>query len=96
VQKRCEQLGLTPSRHDLDQIYRRIVALADVQKHVSEDDLLAITAEVCGTVRIPALGSTTDAAAWSERPSVSATPAARRGAGVPADQLVEAGYGFGV
>ena len=35
VQKRCEQLGLTLSRHDLDEVYRRMVALADRKKHVS-------------------------------------------------------------
>jgi 2-isopropylmalate synthase len=53
VQKRCEQFGLTPSRHDLDEIYRRMVALADMQKHVSDDDLRAITMDVCG-VAMPA------------------------------------------
>jgi len=48
VQKRCEQLGLTLSRQDLDAIYRKMVALADVQKHVSDEDLQAITMDVCG------------------------------------------------
>ena len=48
VQKRCEQLGLSLSRQDLDAIYRKMVALADMQKHVSDDDLQAITMEVCG------------------------------------------------
>ena len=55
VQKRCEQLGLTLSRQDLDAIYRKMVALADVQKHISDDDLQAITMDVCG-VAVP--GST--------------------------------------
>jgi 2-isopropylmalate synthase len=55
VQKRCEQLGLTLSRQDLDAIYRKMVALADAQKHVSDDDLQAITMEVCG---VAVLGST--------------------------------------
>jgi 2-isopropylmalate synthase len=96
VQKRCEQLGITVSRQDLDQIYRRIVALADVQKHVSEDDLVVITAEVYGLAAVPAPVASPSAAAWSERPNASGTPAARRGAGVPADQMFEAGYGFGV
>jgi 2-isopropylmalate synthase len=54
VQKRCEQLGLTLSRQDLDAIYRKMVALADMQKHVSDDDLQAITMEVCG---VSVLGS---------------------------------------
>jgi 2-isopropylmalate synthase len=53
VQKRCEQLGLALSRHDLDQIYRRMVTLADIQKHVSDDDLQAIAVEVCGAAAIP-------------------------------------------
>jgi 2-isopropylmalate synthase len=48
VQKRCEQFGLTVSRRDLDEIYRRMIALADLQKHVSDDDLLGIAGEVLG------------------------------------------------
>ena len=48
VQKRCEQFGLTLSRQDLDQVYRRMVALADAKKHVSDDDLRQITMEVAG------------------------------------------------
>jgi 2-isopropylmalate synthase len=50
VQKSCERLGLTLSRHDLDEVYRRMVALADQQKHISDADLLVITTEVCGLV----------------------------------------------
>jgi 2-isopropylmalate synthase len=53
VQKRCEQLGLTLSRHDLDQIYRRMVTLADIKKHVADDDLWAIVVEVCGAAAVP-------------------------------------------
>jgi 2-isopropylmalate synthase len=48
VQKTCERLGLTLSRRDLDEVYRRMVALADRQKTISDDDLLAIAAAVCG------------------------------------------------
>jgi 2-isopropylmalate synthase len=48
VQKRCEMFGLTPSRHDLDAIYRRMVTLADRKKHVSDEDLRAIAFDVCG------------------------------------------------
>jgi len=47
VQKRCEQLGMSLSRHDLDEIYRRMVALADNKKHVSDEDLHDIAADVC-------------------------------------------------
>jgi 2-isopropylmalate synthase len=48
VQKRCEMFGLQLSRHDLDAVYRRMVALADRQKHVSDDDLRRIAFDVCG------------------------------------------------
>jgi 2-isopropylmalate synthase len=53
VQKRCEQFGLTLSRQDLDQVYRRMVALADAKKHVSDDDLQQITMEVAGLAARP-------------------------------------------
>ena len=48
VQKRCEQFGLTLSRHDLDEVYRRIIALADAKKVVSDEDVLAVSFEVAG------------------------------------------------
>jgi 2-isopropylmalate synthase len=48
VQKRCEAFGLTLSRQDLDAVYRRMVALADRQKHVSDDELIALACDVCG------------------------------------------------
>jgi 2-isopropylmalate synthase len=53
VQRRCEDFGLTPARHDLDEIYRRMIALADVQKHVTDDDLREIAASVCGVPAQP-------------------------------------------
>jgi 2-isopropylmalate synthase len=48
VQKRCEQLGVTLSRQDLDQVYRQIVSLGDTKKHVTDDDLQMIVFEVAG------------------------------------------------
>ena len=51
VQKRCEQLGLTLSRHELDQVYRSMVAQADRTKHITDEDLLDISADVSGTPR---------------------------------------------
>ena len=50
VQKRCEHFGLSLSRHDLDEVYRRMVAMADVKKQISDEDLLAIAADVSGIV----------------------------------------------
>ncbi|HEX5069166.1 MAG TPA: 2-isopropylmalate synthase [Vicinamibacterales bacterium] len=57
VARRCEQLGVTLSRQDLDQVYRRMVALADTQKHVTDEDLRGIVAIVTGfapAVAVPA------------------------------------------
>jgi 2-isopropylmalate synthase len=48
VGKRCEQFGLSLSRQDLDAVYRRMVALADVEKHVTDEALLQIASEVAG------------------------------------------------
>jgi 2-isopropylmalate synthase len=50
VQKRCEHFGLSLSRHDLDEVYRRMVAMADTKKQIDDEDLLAIAAEVSGIV----------------------------------------------
>jgi 2-isopropylmalate synthase len=55
VQKRCEQFGLTLSRRDLDEVYRRMVALADRQRSVSDEELHAIAAEVLGLPHTPAV-----------------------------------------
>ncbi|MBI3263852.1 MAG: 2-isopropylmalate synthase [Acidobacteria bacterium] len=46
VQKRCEDLGFTVERFELDQIYRAVITLADEQKTVSDDDLVAIVHEL--------------------------------------------------
>ena len=42
VQKACERLGLDLPRRDLDEVYRRMVALADDQKNISDADLRSI------------------------------------------------------
>jgi 2-isopropylmalate synthase len=49
VQRRCEQLGLTLTRHQLDEIYRRMIALADDKKVIGDDDLKQIAAAVFET-----------------------------------------------
>jgi 2-isopropylmalate synthase len=46
VQQKCEALGYTFSKRELDQVYRAMIALADTQKHVSDDELAAIAAQV--------------------------------------------------
>ncbi|MFN8059496.1 MAG: 2-isopropylmalate synthase [Vicinamibacterales bacterium] len=46
VQRRCEDMGVTLTRRELDLVYREMVALADRQKRVSDADLLRIVALV--------------------------------------------------
>ena len=42
VQNRCVELGYELSRYELDQIYQRMIRLADAQKTVGDDDLVAM------------------------------------------------------
>jgi 2-isopropylmalate synthase len=58
VQRRCEQIGLTLDRAQLDQVYEAVVAHADREKTVSDRDLAAIVAQVRGDARRPALTAT--------------------------------------
>jgi 2-isopropylmalate synthase len=46
VKHRCEAIGHTLTRLELDQVYRRVIALADVQKSITDDDLVAVINEV--------------------------------------------------
>jgi 2-isopropylmalate synthase len=46
VARRCEQLGVTLERHELDRVYRAVIALADREKVVSDNDLSAIVQRV--------------------------------------------------
>ena len=87
VQKRCEQMGFTLSRFEIDRVYRQMVALADAHKHVSDAQLRTIVDEVRAS---EAAGtSTTSPAASATRPTP--TPIAE-----PAATVHEVGYGHGV
>ena len=46
VKKRCEDLGHELRRFELDRVYREVIALADRQKSVSDDDVTAIVGRV--------------------------------------------------
>jgi 2-isopropylmalate synthase len=48
VARRCEQIGLSLGRRDLDKVYRAMIALADRVKTIGDDDLRAIAARECG------------------------------------------------
>ena len=51
VQKQCEEKGLTLTRQQLDEVYRRMVALADEKKVIPDEDLRQIADAVCGTAQ---------------------------------------------
>jgi 2-isopropylmalate synthase len=42
VKHRCDALGHTLSRLELDQVYRLVIARADAQKTITDDDLIAV------------------------------------------------------
>jgi 2-isopropylmalate synthase len=46
VQRRCEELGITLGRLELDRVYMRMIALADRQKVVADGELMGIASEV--------------------------------------------------
>ncbi len=58
VQRRCEQIGLTLDRAQLDLVYEAVISLADREKNVSDKDLAAIVAQVRGDARRPSLTAT--------------------------------------
>lgn len=46
VKQRCEQIGKKLNRFDLDRVYREVIGLADRQKSISDEDLMAIIAKI--------------------------------------------------
>jgi 2-isopropylmalate synthase len=48
VQRRCEQLGLTLERHELETVYWAIMAIADREKVVNDRDLAEVVANLRG------------------------------------------------
>jgi 2-isopropylmalate synthase len=95
VGQKCEELGFTLTRLQLDRVYREMVALADVQKHVSDGELAVIAAAVTS-------GGDAARADETARPqaAVPARPAprpARRPVLTMVDGGIgEVGYGHGV
>ena len=69
VQRRCEQLGITLDRHELDRIYREVIALADREKIVSDRDLTILLGRLRGT------SAAAQSAPVHAIPDVFATPA---------------------
>ena len=46
VKQRCEHLGCDLTRFELDRVYREVIALADNQKTVEDDDVARIVAQI--------------------------------------------------
>ena len=46
VQRRCEQIGVTLTRHEIDEVYRCVIALADREMIVNDSDLSQIVVQV--------------------------------------------------
>ena len=44
--RRCQQLGLDLKRFELDRVYRGVIALADIQKTMTDDDLSLVVERV--------------------------------------------------
>ena len=56
VKKRCEDLGYALSRFELDRVYREVIALADRQKSVSDDDVTAIVGRIQAAAPVAVAG----------------------------------------
>jgi 2-isopropylmalate synthase len=48
VQRRCEQIGITLDRRELDEIYKGVISLADREKVVNDSDLVTLVAQLRG------------------------------------------------
>jgi isopropylmalate/homocitrate/citramalate synthase len=68
VQRRCEMLGLTVDRQELDLVYRGVIEHADREKIVTDADLVGIVARVRGEASRPVV-------LVSSMPDFSTTPA---------------------
>ncbi len=67
VQRRCEQLGLTLERHEIENVYWAIMAIADREKTVSDRDLADVVAKLRGRRPPPSSSAAS--------PDFTATPA---------------------
>ncbi len=88
IQKRCEDLGFALSKLEVDRVYRRVIRLADHQKHIADAELISVIEEVkeSGVAQPVA----TPAAPTAHAPGNGGNGAAA------AAPPVEVGYGHGV
>jgi 2-isopropylmalate synthase len=94
VAQKCQDLGFTLTRFELDRVYRDVITLADAQKHVSDAELAVIATAVTGAEgRLVADPGRAEAARPATRPTRHAVAIGMAEAG-PA--ISEFGYGHGV
>ena len=82
VQRRCEQIGVTLERRELDEVYRAVIAHADREKVVTDADLSTIISRLRGGAAQAAQAAARPRSS-APVPDFSVTPA-------------EVGYGHGV
>ena len=71
VQRRCEQIGVTLTRHELDQVYRAVIAFADREKVVNDADLRQIVGGLRGESTETSLAGAAPATDFSLTPAES-------------------------
>jgi 2-isopropylmalate synthase len=101
VAKKCEEMGFVLTRFELDRVYREMIALADAQKTVSDDEL----AEIAAAVKAGEALAKPDERARAERRARRVAKRGTRAAAPhltivvpaePAPAAAERGYGHGV
>jgi 2-isopropylmalate synthase len=96
IQKRCEDLGFALSKLEVDRVYRRVIHLADHQKHISDAELISVIEEVKETAVTPPIASTPASASTAPAAQAQAHAPANGGNGTAAAPPIEVGYGHGV
>ena len=81
VQRRCEQIGTTVDRHELDRVYKAVIELADREKVVSDNDLAAIVQRVRSGDAARRAGRTPRPTSPTRRPKRATGTGCRRDAG---------------
>ena len=84
LQKRCEELGFTLTRQELDRVYRRMIAIADERKTITDTDIETLVRAVRAETETPE----------PRRPDAQAAPAQTHFD--PHATPAEVGYGHGV
>jgi len=96
IQKRCEDLGFALSKLEVDRVYRRVIRLADHQKHISDAELISVIEEVKETATTQPIASTPSASSTAPAAHAHAQAPGNGGNGTAAAPPVEVGYGHGV